>query len=186
MSLSQRAYPDSLTPLAKETYDPNEVQCNIDARAVTRFDAPSLDDTTRTDAKVLQSLVDWMEKTFGGGTLLTGIIYPHMQDNRRPNDACFTPKPDVILKFGGEENLSNVMLITSWWEVCDSKIAVTSEAELRILLGHPVLPRTDQPEVAEGIVRMLLQTTHVTLKTQSSSPWSKILQQRSAPSPSCM
>ncbi|KAH7009526.1 hypothetical protein EDB80DRAFT_838243 [Ilyonectria destructans] len=76
---------------------------------------------------------------------------------------------NLFRKLGAEENLSNVMLVTSWWEVCDSEITSAREAELKSqgwFWSTMISQGCSHGQVAEGIVRRLLQTTHVTLKAQ--------------------
>ncbi|KAH8663862.1 P-loop containing nucleoside triphosphate hydrolase protein, partial [Ilyonectria robusta] len=160
--------------LYSETYDPEEVHCTIDAHAVTLVDTPGFDDTTRTDAEVLQSLADWMEKTFVAGTLLSGIIYLHRITDVRMTHASLR-NLTLFRKLCGEENLSNVMLVTSWWEVCEPEIAIAREAELKsqgtfwgtmISQGATTDRYNNQSEVAEAIVRRLLPNNPVALKIQ--------------------
>src|SRR5262245_53143547 len=92
---------------------------------ITLVDTPGFDDTNRADAEVFETLAKWLKETFIAGTLLTGIIYLHRITDVRMTNASVR-NLTLFRKLCGEDNLSNVILVTNRWEMIGK-----SEAEAR-------------------------------------------------------
>ena len=78
-------------------------------------DTPGFDDTEMSDTDVLYKFVEWLQLQAQNKLKLSGLIYLHrITDNRMPGSA--TRNLSMMLKLVGEENLKNVVLVTSRWE----------------------------------------------------------------------
>src|SRR5438046_1388510 len=112
-----------------ETVNVQEVSYQLGSLTITLVDTPGFDDTTRSDAEVLQTLAQWMEKSFIAGTLLSGIIYLHrITDPRMKNTSMRNLQ--LFRKLCGEENLSNIVLVTNMWETISMAEGEEKEREL--------------------------------------------------------
>lgn len=95
-------------------------------------DTPGFDDTEMSDTDVLYKFVEWLQLQAKNELKLSGLIYLHrITDNRMSGSA--TRNLNMMLKLVGEENLKNVILVTSRWEMIDLKEA--EEREQLDLLG---------------------------------------------------
>ncbi|KAF8455313.1 hypothetical protein BGX38DRAFT_1060133, partial [Terfezia claveryi] len=95
-------------------------------------DTPGFDDTEMSDTDVLYKFVEWLQLQAKNELKLSGLIYLHrITDNRMSGSA--TRNLNMMLKLVGEENLKNVILVTSRWEMIDLEEA--EEREHLDLLG---------------------------------------------------
>jgi hypothetical protein len=92
-------------------------------------DTPGFDDTNRSDTDVLTEIATWMEKTYHHGMLLTGIIYIHRITDKRITGSSMK-NLRLFRKLCGENNMGNVVLVTSMWENVDPAEGVDHEREL--------------------------------------------------------
>lgn len=112
-----------------ETSRIEEVACMIDDRSVTLIDTPGFDDTVLSEHEVLTILTDWLETAFVSGTRLSGIIYLHDITNVRMTSSSIRTLT-LFRKLCGDESLSNVLLVSNRWEVCDRSLAAQRQEQL--------------------------------------------------------
>ncbi|KAF9521509.1 hypothetical protein CPB83DRAFT_900626 [Crepidotus variabilis] len=83
-------------------------------KRVTLVETPGFDDTSKSDAEILQMLVDWKTETGRKGTKLTGILYLHRITDKRLNG---TPDRNLgQLKGEGQNIEQRVMFVTTMWD----------------------------------------------------------------------
>lgn len=97
----------------------------------TLVDTPGFDDSSKSDAVVVEELLQWLETSFRQGKRLNGIIYvhsilePRMKGSALRNMAMFR-------KLCGPDCYKNIVLATSFWDKLESKsVGVDRERELK-------------------------------------------------------
>lgn len=95
------------------------------------MDTPGFDDTTRSDAEILEQIVQFLCTQYELGIPLKGIIYMHrITDNRMSGSA--QRYFEMFMKLCGNQNLENVVLLTTMWsELKDEGKGLQRERELR-------------------------------------------------------
>ena len=92
-------------------------------------DTPGFDDTYRSDVDVLCQLAAWLEETYAKGFRLTGLIYLH-----RIADARFSGSSlknlRLFRRLCGKDALSNVLLVTTFWNQVTPEDGSAREREL--------------------------------------------------------
>ncbi|KAF8435213.1 P-loop containing nucleoside triphosphate hydrolase protein [Terfezia claveryi] len=95
-------------------------------------DTPGFDDTEMSDTDVLLTFVDWLGLQYKNDLKLSGLIYLHrITDNRMTGTA--TRNLTMMRKLCGDENMKNVLLVTTRWEMMEYERCV--EVETEYLLG---------------------------------------------------
>ncbi|KIM49707.1 hypothetical protein M413DRAFT_21870 [Hebeloma cylindrosporum] len=82
---------------------------------VVLVDTPGFDDSSRTDAQILELLDEWLRKTYEKRVLLSGIVYTHrITDPRMPG----TPHRNLLVfsELTGRKGTKNVVLATTMWD----------------------------------------------------------------------
>ncbi|KIM49709.1 hypothetical protein M413DRAFT_114611 [Hebeloma cylindrosporum] len=82
---------------------------------VVLVDTPGFDDSSRTDALILELLDEWLRKTYEKRVLLSGIVYTHrITDPRMPG----TPHRNLLVfsELTGRKGTKNVVLATTMWD----------------------------------------------------------------------
>lgn len=114
-----------------ETTDCQVVRARIGRQEVALVDTPGFDDTKRSDAEILEQIVQFLCTQYELGIPLKGIIYMHrITDNRMSGSA--QRYFEMFMKLCGEQNLENVVLLTTMWgEIKDEGKGLQRERELR-------------------------------------------------------
>lgn len=95
-------------------------------------DTPGFDDTEMSDTDVLLTFVDWLGLQYKNDLKLSGLIYLHrITDNRMTGTA--TRNLSMMRQLCGDENMKNVLLVTTRWEMMEYERCV--EVETEYLLG---------------------------------------------------
>ncbi|KAI5995164.1 P-loop containing nucleoside triphosphate hydrolase protein [Pisolithus albus] len=107
--------------LVSHTSEIKAAKCIIEKSNVVLVDTPSFNDTHKSDLQTLESISDWLNKTYQQGTLLSGILYFHrISDNRMAG----TPLKNlrVFQKLCGDKAMSQVILVTTMWDEVDESV----------------------------------------------------------------
>lgn len=142
------------------------------------IDTPGYDDTNRTDTETLKTFVKWLELKEVANVKLSGLIYLHrITDDRIGGSAA--KNLTMMQNLVGEDNLKNVMLVTSRWEGMTSEddlyVAEEREKELKNQGGywHAMLNfgasyhRYDNKvETAKEIIKQLVHNSPAFLQIQ--------------------
>ncbi len=98
---------------------------------MVRFvDTPGFSDTTLSDSEVLQLIADYLAAAYRNEMKLSGIIYLHpISDTRVTHHA--TKNLQMFQKLTGENNLKNVVLVTSMWDKVSNEEGLAREKELK-------------------------------------------------------
>ncbi|KIK14127.1 hypothetical protein PISMIDRAFT_17525 [Pisolithus microcarpus 441] len=107
--------------LVSHTSEIKATKCTIGRSNVVLVDTPGFDDTHKSDLQILESISDWLNKTYKQGTLLSGILYFHrISDNRMAG----TPLKNlrVFQKLCGNKAMSQVILVTTMWDEVDESV----------------------------------------------------------------
>ncbi|KAL1648301.1 hypothetical protein SLS61_006992 [Didymella pomorum] len=114
-----------------ETRDCQVVRVGIGRREVALVDTPGFDDTKRSDAEILEQIVEFLCAQYELGIPLKGIIYMHrITDNKMSGSA--QRYFEMFMRLCGERNLENVVLLTTMWsELRDQGKGLERERELR-------------------------------------------------------
>jgi hypothetical protein len=107
------------------------VRVGIGRQEVALVDTPGFDDTTRSDAEILEEIVQFLCTQYELGIPLKGIIYMHrITDNRVSGSA--QRYFEMFMRLCGDQNLENVVLLTTMWgELSDEGKGLQRERELR-------------------------------------------------------
>ncbi|KAM7207880.1 P-loop containing nucleoside triphosphate hydrolase protein [Naviculisporaceae sp. PSN 640] len=120
-SLAVRDYSHAIGHgLASKTQEVVEVECIVDGRRVVMVDTPGFDDTNMTDGTVLNLLVEWLSCSYEAGARLSGIIF--LQDILDTSRAAKSTIKNLNLfnKLTGNDSMTNVVIVTSKWDVLDN------------------------------------------------------------------
>lgn len=107
------------------------VRVGVGVHEVGIVDTPGFDDTTRSDAEILDEIVHFLCTQYRLGISLKGIVYMHrITDNRMSGSA--RRYFEMFKCLCGEQNLKNVVLLTTMWsELNNEAIGLQRERELR-------------------------------------------------------
>ena len=128
-------------------------------------DTPGFSDTVRSDTEILGLLVDWMKDSYGERQL-SGLIYLHDISAARMTGSILT-NLRMFRKLCGDDNLRNVILATTKWEITPQKDAILREEDLRsdqgfwglmIKFGSMVRRFENTEASARSLVQELLRT----------------------------
>ena len=81
---------------------------------VVLVDTPGFDDTVRSDTDVLRGISHFLGETYKQEILLTGIVYLHRITSPRMQGSDVR-NMSMFRKLCGDQNLSNVVLVTTHW-----------------------------------------------------------------------
>ena len=107
------------------------VRVGIGRREIALVDTPGFDDTKRSDAEILEQIVEFLCTQYELGIPLKGIIYMHrITDNKMSGSA--QRYFEMFMRLCGDRNLENVVLLTTMWsELKDPGKGMERERELR-------------------------------------------------------
>lgn len=91
-------------------------------------DTPGFNDAVRSDTDILGSLVEWMKDSYGERQFL-GLIYLHDISGARMTGSILT-NLRMFRKLCGDDNLRNVILAITKWEITPPRDANLREREL--------------------------------------------------------
>ncbi|RYP48019.1 hypothetical protein DL768_006010 [Monosporascus sp. mg162] len=112
------------------TQDIEVVETEIDGRVVRFVDTPGFSDTYLSDTEVLEMIASYLSKAYSEKMQLTGIIYLHpISDNRFTHHAA--KNLEMFKKLTGQQNLKNVVLVTSMWNRVGDVEGGRREVQLR-------------------------------------------------------
>ncbi|KAK5227653.1 hypothetical protein LTR47_008696 [Exophiala xenobiotica] len=94
-------------------------------------DTPGFDDSRKTDYEILRELSSWLVKSYQEHIRLKGIVYLHrILDVRLGGTSMRNLR--MFKKLVGEENLSSIVLATTFWEQTDPNAGERRENQLRV------------------------------------------------------
>ncbi|KAF8595025.1 hypothetical protein BDV93DRAFT_528956 [Ceratobasidium sp. AG-I] len=149
----------------------------VDGRLVVLIDTPGFDDTTLSDADVLEKIATFLKFTYAADQKLSGVIYMHrITDNRvggvsRRNFHTFR-------ELCGETSLVNVVITTNMWHEPPEPIELKREDELMTSdnFFRPALAKgarcaryvrdIDDQNRAHDVIRMFMSNTPMALQVQ--------------------
>lgn len=111
------------------TSEIEEVHCRIGVSDITLLDTPGFDDTSRSDAEILQLIASWMKQAYQDKTRLTGVICLHRISDTRMSGSS-TKNLRMLRSLCGTSNLSHVSLVTTMWDKVQPEEGENREAEL--------------------------------------------------------
>ncbi|RYP57860.1 hypothetical protein DL769_009237 [Monosporascus sp. CRB-8-3] len=112
------------------TQDIEVVEAKIGDRVVRFVDTPGFSDTYLSDTEVLEMIAEYLSAAYSQKMRLTGIIYLHpISDNRFTHHAA--KNLEMFKKLTGQQNLKNVVLVTSMWNRVGEVEGGRREVQLR-------------------------------------------------------
>ena len=97
---------------------------------ITLIDSPGFDDAEKPNVQVLGEIAEWLQDSYKQNTKLSGIINMH-----RINDERMTVSArrnlHILRKLCGEPPLSNIALVTSFWDQVSPEVGMQREQELK-------------------------------------------------------
>ncbi|KAF1850456.1 uncharacterized protein K460DRAFT_412159 [Cucurbitaria berberidis CBS 394.84] len=117
--------------LRSETETCQIVRVGVGRHEVAVVDTPGFDDTTRSDAEILEEVTEFLCTQYELGIPLKGIIYMHrITDNKMSGSA--QRYFEMFNCLCGERNFGNVVLLTTMWsELKEEGKGLERERELR-------------------------------------------------------
>jgi hypothetical protein len=133
---------------------------------------PGFNDTYHSDIEILARIATWMTDTYKDGALLSGIIYLHrITDNRMECSENLNLR--MFKKLYGRNNLKNVILGTTMWELVPDTDGVRRENDLKtefwkdmVDKGSTVERIYKRPKWAKNLVRKLLNNEPMVTRFQ--------------------
>ena len=92
------------------------------------IDTPGFDDSV-SDLEILRILSRWLKEHCEEGRLLTAIIYLHPITKTRVEGSALRALT-IMKKLCGNDNLKNVILVTTFWNEGTDAVGVKWEKEL--------------------------------------------------------
>ncbi|KAH9925223.1 P-loop containing nucleoside triphosphate hydrolase protein [Fomitopsis serialis] len=131
------------TGLRSCTKDIGVAYCMMGDAKVVLIDTPGFDDTTKSQADVLEDIGRFLKQTYEKDIKLTGVIYMHRISDRRVGGIA-RKNFRLFGKICGPEAMKNVFIVTTMWEDVSEEVGQAREQEL---VSKPIF---FQPAVAEG------------------------------------
>ncbi|KAF8438418.1 P-loop containing nucleoside triphosphate hydrolase protein [Boletus edulis BED1] len=98
-------------------------------RNVVLVDTPGFDDTYLSDAEILKIIAHWLKETYQNNIKLSGLLYLH-----RITDVRMAGTPlrhlSIFKDLCGENNLKNIVFVTTMWDEVGESISSRREDEL--------------------------------------------------------
>ncbi|TDL23892.1 hypothetical protein BD410DRAFT_720398 [Rickenella mellea] len=146
----------------------------LDDYVVTLIDTPGFDDTTRSDADILNMIATFFATAYEAGHLFSGIIYMHPISNVRMGGVS-TLNFRLFQKLCGESAFGNVAIVTTMWGRVTESEGQAREKELSSedLFFKPVLEMGGQMlrhdatlESAQAIMHAMIRNKPRPMKIQ--------------------
>ncbi|KAG6335339.1 hypothetical protein ID866_3750 [Astraeus odoratus] len=148
--------------LTSHTSEIRATKCVVGGSNVVLVDTPGFDDTKKSDLEILQSISDWLTKTYKKEALLSGLLYFHrITDNRMAG----TPLKNlrVFQKLCGNKAMSQIVLTTTMWDEVDEEVGIERLTELQgnywkgmIARGSTTFRYWNTPESARTLLWQLV------------------------------
>ena len=113
----------------KETAEIQQYRFRHRGRNYVLADTPGFDDTTRPNDAIVSDLLSWLASSFRSGTRLNGILYLHRVSDIRMTGSAFE-NLRMFRNLVGDDALSNVILVTTFWDTVSLDIGQSREKEL--------------------------------------------------------
>lgn len=101
----------------------------FDGVEVAFVDTPGFDDPKRSDATILIDITDWIANNLGGTIKVTAALFLHSISTRKMHGSAFR-NFKMFSRLVGSESMSNVALVTTFWDVVSKDQAVDREIQL--------------------------------------------------------
>ena len=101
-----------------------------EGKNVHLIDTPGFDDTSRSDANVLQEIAYWLCSAYGSNVRLSGIIHLHPISAVRMTGSA-RHQLRVLQKTWGTYMLPSVAMVTTMWDITDPEVGAAREQELK-------------------------------------------------------
>ncbi|KAJ2921045.1 hypothetical protein H1R20_g16049, partial [Candolleomyces eurysporus] len=148
----------------------------LDGYRIFLFDAPSFDNTNKSEVEILGIITSILEKQYRRGLTLHGIIYVHRIDLHVSSLA--KTDFDIFCKLCGDSFLRNVVIMTNMWSRLPSELEglrqATDLASLDDLFEPAIAKGTvmmyhmqDTEESAHEILRQILKNDPMPLSIQT-------------------
>ncbi|KAH9829190.1 P-loop containing nucleoside triphosphate hydrolase protein [Rhodofomes roseus] len=96
---------------------------------VVLIDTPGFDDTTKSQADVLEDIGQFLKKTYEDGVKVSGVIYMHRISDRRVGGIA-RENFRLFTKICGPDALRNVFIVTTMWNEVAEAVGRAREEEL--------------------------------------------------------
>lgn len=154
------------------TQDIQVVDGTINGQTVRFVDTPGFSDTNLSDTEVLELIADYLTVAYKQKIKLSGIIYLHPITDRRVTHHGIR-NLEMFKKLTGEENLKNVILVTSMWDQVTEAEGSMREAELKrdfwkllLAMGAETVRYAGTPDSARRIAGRLTGKKPIYLQLQ--------------------
>jgi hypothetical protein len=156
-----------------ETQTCQVVRFQVGGKLLAVVDTPGFDDTTRSDAEILDEIVQFLVFQHQLGIHLKGIIYLHrITDNKMQGTA--QRYFEMFKRLCGEKNMKNVVLLTTMWDTLkDEGLGLRRDQQLRQEFwsvmeskGSFIRRFDGSGDMAEAIVCRLMRQPNVVLDIQ--------------------
>ncbi|KAH9931006.1 P-loop containing nucleoside triphosphate hydrolase protein, partial [Fomitopsis serialis] len=117
------------TSLRSCTTNIDVASCMMGDTKVVLIDTPGFDDTTKSQADVLEDIGGFLKRTYERDMLLSGVIYMHRISDRRVGGIA-VENFRLFGKICGPSAMKNVLIVTSMWEDVPEEVGSAREQEL--------------------------------------------------------
>ncbi|GJE89955.1 GTPase domain-containing protein [Phanerochaete sordida] len=97
---------------------------------VKLIDTPGFDDTTQSDAEILERIATYLTETYKEDVKLNGIIYLYRISDMRLGGIA-RRNFGMFRKLCGDDALSNVAVVTTMWDTVEESMATRREEQLK-------------------------------------------------------
>jgi hypothetical protein len=136
-------------------------------------DTPGFDDTSKSDAEILEQITKFLGTQYALGLALKGIIFLHRITDVRVQGSTVSSMM-LFRELCGDHALNNVVLLTTFWDLLDDRsIGARRQQELRdnfwsemISKGSQVRQFDGSRDMAEALVIRLIDKKSIVLQIQ--------------------
>ncbi|KAF2675109.1 P-loop containing nucleoside triphosphate hydrolase protein [Microthyrium microscopicum] len=159
--------------LKSETQRCKVVRMKVGNQYVAIVDTPGFDDTKRTDAEILEEIVQFLVFQYTLGIPLKGIIYMHRIIDVKMQGTS-QRYFEMFRRICGEKNFPNVVLLTTMWDqLKDEGVGLRRDQELRDdfwnkmeEMGSQIRSFDGSEAMAEAIICRLMRKKSIVLDIQ--------------------
>ncbi|KAI8633025.1 P-loop containing nucleoside triphosphate hydrolase protein [Xylariaceae sp. FL1651] len=159
--------------LSSITQECQIVRVRIGSELVYIVDTPGFDDTTKSDAEILEQITKFLGTQYALGLALKGIIFLHRITDIRVQGSTLSSMV-MFREICGDHALKNVVLMTTFWDLLDDKsVGAQRQQELRedfwcemISKGSQVRQFDGSQDMAEALVIRLVGQNPIVLQIQ--------------------
>src|SRR5579862_1311073 len=128
------------------------------------MDSPGFDDTTVSDADILQQFANSLADCFHSKAKISGVLYVHAINEVRMKGSMLK-NLKMFRKMVGESNMGCCMMVTTKWRLQDINVSIAREEELKrkswatlLASGARISRFEDSNESALDIVMKVAET----------------------------